>query len=121
MSIFENDFIMRQIDDLTSMIGKVFLHRRESEEVSEEELNDDETKKYLRKLQTLINEENYKEAIAVLKEEFKTGNMEYLTVALSCFDQINAKTETELQNAGYSRNQLYTELSFISEQFGIHL
>lgn len=121
MSIFENDFIMRQIEDLTDMIGKVFLHKQQHEEVQEDELSDEETKKYLRKLRKLIEEGKYKEAVAVLKDEFKAGNMEYLSVALSCFDLINAKNETELTQAGYSRNQLYDDLSFITDQFGIHL
>lgn len=121
MSVFENDFIMRQINDMTGMLGKVFLHKQRGEELSEEEINDEEAKRYLRKLKKLIDEGHYQEAITLLKDEFKTGDMEYLSIALSCFDTINAKNETELSNAGYSRNQLYNDLSFISDQFGIHL
>lgn len=121
MSVFENDFIIRQINDMTGMLGKVFLHKQRGEELSEEQLSDEEAKRYLRKLKKLIEEGNYKEAVSLLKDEFKGGDMEYLSIALSCFDTINAKTETELYDAGYSRNQLYNDLSFISEQFGIHL
>lgn len=121
MSIFENDFIMRQIEDLTNMMGKVFLHKQQSEEVSEEELSDEDAKKYLRKLKKLIEEGNYKQAVVTLKDEFKSGNMEFLSIALASFDLINAHTETELSDAGYSRNQLYNDVSFITDQFGIHL
>ncbi|MEG0526537.1 DUF6483 family protein [Amedibacillus sp. YH-ame10] len=121
MSIFENDFIMRQIEDITGMIGKVFLHRQASKEVQEEELSDEKAKNYLRKLRKLIDEGKYKEAVTLIKDDFEDGNMEFLSVALSCFDQINARTESELTNSGYSRNQLYNDLSFITDQFGIQL
>ena len=121
MGVIENDFIMRQIEDMTGMLGKVFLHKQQAEEIHEEDLNDEEAKNYLRKIKKLMEEGNFKEAAAALKNDFKNGNMEYLSVALTCFDQMNAKDETELSNAGYSRNQLYNDLSFISEQFGICL
>lgn len=121
MSVFENDFIMRQIEDLTNMMGKVFLHKQRASEVSEEELSDENTKNYLRKIKKLMDEGNFKEAVSTLKDEFKDGNMEYLSVALACFDQMNAYSESELSKSGYSRNQLYNDLSFITDQFGIHL
>lgn len=121
MSVFENDFIIRQIDDMTGMLGSLFLHRKRQEEIREEDLDDEDAKIYLRKLQKLMSEANYKEAVALLKKDFKTGNMEYLSIALSCFDAMNAKNETQLMEAGYTRNQLFNDLSFITEQFGIHL
>lgn len=31
MSVFENDWIMRQIEGMTDMLGKVLLHREKSE------------------------------------------------------------------------------------------
>lgn len=45
MSVFENDWIMRQIEGITDMLGKVLLHREKSEIRVEEELSDEDVKK----------------------------------------------------------------------------
>ena len=121
MSIFENDWIMRQIESMTDMIGKVVLHKEKVEINVEDQLTDDELKNYYKRIQELIKEQKYQEAMKYLQENFAKGNMEYLSVAISCFDQLNALSEPELTAGGYSRNALYTDLEFITEQFGIHL
>ena len=41
MSIFENDFLMREIKDMTKLLGNVFLHRKESKEIEEQDLQDE--------------------------------------------------------------------------------
>lgn len=121
MSVFENDFIMRQIEDMTGLLGKVFLHKQKKEELEEEELNDENAKKYLRKIKERIANKDYKEAMKILHEEFMQGNVEYLRVALFHFDLLNALSDAELKAASYSRNDLYYDLQFISELYGIHL
>lgn len=44
MSVFENDWIMRQIEGMTDMLGKVLLHREKSEIRVEDELSDEDVK-----------------------------------------------------------------------------
>ena len=56
MSVFENDWIMRQIEGMTDMLGKVLLHREKSEIRVEEELSDEDVKKYHRRIQALLRE-----------------------------------------------------------------
>ena len=121
MSVFENDWIMRQIEGMTDMLGKVLLHREKSEIRVEEELSDEDVKKYHRRIQTLLMEGKYPEAVQYLREYFATGSMEYLKVALSAFDQLNSLSESELQEGGYTRQELYNDLEFITQQYGIHL
>lgn len=121
MSLFENDWIMRQIEGMTDMLGKVLLHREKSEIRVEDELSDEDVKKYHKEIQKLLKEKKYSEAIQYLRENFATGSMEYLKVALSAFDQLNSLREPELQEGGYSRQELYNDLEFITEQYGIHL
>ena len=58
MSVFENDWIMRQIEGITDMLGKVLLHREKSEIRVEEELSDEDVKKYHRRIQALLRERN---------------------------------------------------------------
>ena len=121
MSIFENDWIMRQIEGMTDMLGKVLLHREKSEIRIEEELTDEDIKTYYNNIQMLLKEKKYKEAVQYLQENFATGSMEYLKVALTAFDQLNALTEAELLDGGYTRQELYNDLEFITVQYGIHL
>ena len=120
MSIFENDWIMRQIEGMTDMLGKVLLHREKSEIRIEEELTDEDIKTYYNNIQMLLKEKKYKEAVQYLQENFATGSMEYLKVALTAFDQLNALTEAELLDGGYTRQELYNDLEFITVQYGIH-
>lgn len=121
MSVFENDWIMRQIEGMTDMLGKVLLHREKSEIRVEEELSDEDVKKYHRRIQALLRERKYPEAVQYLREYFATGSMEYLKVALSAFDQLNSLSESELQEGGYTRQELYNDLEFITQQYGIRL
>ena len=99
MSVFENDWIMRQIEGMTDMLGKVLLHREKSEIRVEEELSDEDVKKYHRRIQALLRERKYPEAVQYLREYFATGSMEYLKVALSAFERIRA-TGRRLYTAG---------------------
>lgn len=121
MGVFENDWIMRQISSMTDMIGKLVLHKQKVEVSIEDQLSDDEVKNYHQRIQELIKENKYREAMQYLQDHFAKGNMQYLSVALSAFDQLNALSEPDLQKGGYSRNSLYSDLEFITEQFGIHL
>ena len=105
MSVFENDWIMRQIEGITDMLGKVLLHREKSEIRVEEELSDEDVKKYHRWIQALLRERKYPEAVQYLREYFATGSMEYLKVALSAFDQLNSLSESELQEGGYTHGR----------------
>ena len=68
MSVFENDWIMRQIEGMTDMLGKVLLHREKSEIRVEEELSDEDVKKYHRRIQALLRERKYPEAVQYLRE-----------------------------------------------------
>lgn len=120
MSVFENDWIMRQIEGMTDMLGKVLLHREKSEIRVEDELSDEDVKIPQRDTEA-VKGKKYSEAIQYLRENFATGSMEYLKVALSAFDQLNSLREPELQEGGYSRQELYNDLEFITEQYGIHL
>lgn len=121
MGVFENDWIMRQIEGMTDMLGRVLLNKEKIEINIEDELSDEEVKNYHKHIKKLIQEKNYKEAMNYLQENFGKGNIEYLSVALSFFDQLNALSEEELKEGKYSRNALYSDLEFISEQYGIHL
>ncbi|MEF2783841.1 MAG: DUF6483 family protein [Clostridium sp.] len=121
MSIFENDWIMRQIESMTDMLGKVLLHKDKTKIIEEDEFGDDKVRNYYHKSQELIKQKKYKEAITYIKENFSTGNMDYLKAVLSCFDQLNVLTEKELEEGNYSRQELYNDLEFITEQYGIHL
>ena len=118
---YECIWIMRQIEGMTDMLGKVLLHREKSEIRVEEELSDEDVKKYHRRIQALLRERKYPEAVQYLREYFATGSMEYLKVALSAFDQLNSLSESELQEGGYTRQELYNDLEFITQQYGIHL
>ncbi|MEG0329056.1 MAG: DUF6483 family protein [Longicatena sp.] len=121
MSVFENDFIKRQIESMSDMLGKMFLRKEDVEVLEEDALGDDEVKKYFHKIKEQIEAMKYPEAMAILQSDFANGNMEYLKVALYFFDVLNAKSEEELKEGNYSRNSLYNDLSFISDQFGIKL
>ena len=99
MSVFENDWIMRQIEGMTDMLGKVLLHREKSEIRVEEELSDEDVKKYHRRIQALLRERKYPEAVQYLREYFATGSMEYLKVALSAFDQLNSLSDPSYRKA----------------------
>lgn len=121
MGVFENDWIMRQIDSMSDMLGRLILRKEKAEINIEDELTDEEVKKYAKHIKELVQAGNYDEAMQYLQDHFGKGNMEYLRVALAYFDRLNALSEEELKKGNYTRNALYRDLEFISEQYGIHL
>lgn len=121
MSVFENDWMMRQITSMTKMLRMMFFHKAAEEITVEEELKDEETKIYYKTIHQLIKDENYADAMQYLKENFEDKNLEYLKTALAFFDYLNAKEDSELRAHGYSKEQLYSDLSFITKQYGIEL
>lgn len=65
MSVFENDWIMRQIEGMTDMLGKVLLHREKSEIRVEDELSDEDVKKYHKDIQKLFEEKNIQKLYSI--------------------------------------------------------
>lgn len=65
MSVFENDWIMRQIEGMTDMLGKVLLHREKSEIRVEDELSDEDVKKYHKEIQKLLKEKNIQKLYSI--------------------------------------------------------
>ena len=121
MSVFENDWMMRQISSMTKMLRMMFFHKASEEITAEEELKDEETKVYYHTIDQLIQEDNYAQAMNYLVEHFTDKNLEYLKTALAFFDYVNAKEDSELRAHGYSKDQLYSDLNFITKQYGIEL
>lgn len=121
MSVFENDWMMRQISSMTKMLRMMFYHKASEEITAEEELKDEETKVYYHTIYQLIQEDNYAQAMNYLVEHFTDKNLEYLKTALAFFDYVNAKEDSELRAHGYSKDQLYSDLNFITKQYGIEL
>lgn len=121
MGIFENDWIMGQIKGMTDIIGRVVLNSESTEIIMEDELGDDEVKIYYHTIKEFIKEKKYTAAMQHLQTHFAKGNMDYLRVALSFFDELNALSEEQLKEGEYSRNALYRDLDFITKQYGIQL
>lgn len=71
MSVFENDWIMRQIEGMTDMLGKVLLHREKSEIRIEEELTDEDVKTYYNNIQMLLKENEVQRSSPISSGKFR--------------------------------------------------
>ena len=66
---------------------------------------------------------SYKAMVKKIRDKLyiKGFTSETIERALSAFDQLNSLSESELQEGGYTRQELYNDLEFITQQYGIHL
>lgn len=119
--MFEQDYIMRMINELSRVIsllvfGKsaITLYENEEEEVKiggGVPLRDE--------LDLLVLAGKINEAENLLFERLDFSSEKDLAITLSFYEKLNQMTDDELKSADFSREEIFEGLSECAEKFGV--
>lgn len=117
--MFQQDYIMRQVEMLTQIVAKV-LGKETVEYEWEEEAQSAADHLYLR-LMRLVEEGRLNEGENLLFEELNPDNSRYLEVALAFYAKLNSLDSDTLEARGFSRREVEEGLRDAAAQFGLKL
>lgn len=116
--IYEKDWFMRQIKMMVNFIVKLVL-KKDPDSYSITETNfDSDTNLIYGNILDLLSQKKINEAENLLFEELDTGNLSNLEIALDFYSRVNEFSDEELENSGFSRNEIKSGISDIINKFG---
>ncbi|MEE0733361.1 MAG: DUF6483 family protein [Acutalibacteraceae bacterium] len=120
--MFQNDWMMRQVEELGRFLAKLFFHKETTiyEVITDENGNiTDEGLLYL-ELKTLLRQGKLNQAENLLFERIGHGeNLEYLEIAIDFYSQLNDLTDEYLEEHGFSREEVKEGLMEVRTLYGI--
>lgn len=113
--MFENDFVMRTIHDMTRMILKLLFGI--DPEAEDYELNQESDEVY-QKLLNMIKEGQINEAENWVYELTEKADMDYLEVGVLFYDRLNELDNKTLDHLNYSREEIAEGLKSLLDRYG---
>ena len=123
MEMFEQDYIMRLIHQIVMFVINLLFRRKEEEEAQYQDgqehllLTGEQAGEY-EHLMELVHHGQVNEAENRLYDILDTGNMEDLKLALLFYDGINGLSPEELEQAGYTRQEIRDGISQVLGRYG---
>lgn len=115
--MFQEDWIMRQIQDMVSILLKLLKLDSPAYSLREEQDRTEPDLLWCR-LDGLFGERRFREADDLLQERMNPKNIRFLYVALDFYSRVNALDDAALEKAGYSRKQAEDGLREAAHAFG---
>ncbi|MBE6764396.1 MAG: hypothetical protein E7546_00760 [Ruminococcaceae bacterium] len=121
--MFQNDYIMRQIETFVRLLAKVLLCKEEDDlfTFSIIEKMGDEADPLLAKLSRLVDRGEINEAEDCLFEELEKGDLKTVETAMCFYKSLNDMSDEELESCNFSREEITEAVKDIGRRFGIVL
>ena len=117
---FQDDYILRTIENLVTAIGRLALGKDEVGYYLEaDDHKGDQVAEKYRKLMTMVEKGDINEAENLLFEEVPYEDLSYLEMALSFYRYLNEYNDDYLFSNGYSREEIVDGINAIAREFGI--
>lgn len=117
----KNDWLLDQIQNLTLLISKVFFKKSTAKYELESELNNTDCDSLYNKLNKLILQGKLCEGEDLLYKNIDTSNIKYLEIAVDFYESLNLLSDSELQKANFSREEINEGLIEILVRYNIDL
>ncbi|HCC00968.1 MAG TPA: hypothetical protein DEP42_07135 [Ruminococcaceae bacterium] len=119
--MFEDDYLMRQIEDITEALGKVLFEKQSgATELFDEQGNLSESSFLTYRLNRLIAEGKINEAENILFDAIEEGaKPAYLQVAMNFYGTLSKMKEEKLQTFGFSHAEIRDGLKEIKTIFKV--
>lgn len=116
---FNNDYLLRQIEDMAQFLGKVlFIAREEEIPVFDEEGNIMDSGILYGRLRTLCSDGAVNEAENLLFDTLEENHgLEYLRVAMRFYTNLDQWSDDELAKANFSRDEILEGLSEVQDRW----
>ena len=119
--MYQQDFLMRQIKGIADMIAAIIFRKTEVAYEIQDETNHTETDTLFLNLTQLLDIGKINEAEDLLFDSLDTNNRNHLLLATDFYQRLNAKTDAELKDYGFSRAEVEEGLAEIIAKFGIQI
>ena len=118
--MFQQDYVMRQIEMMTAAIARVFFKRETAfdYEIADEQHYTDDDLLY-RLLCAMLAQGKINEAENMLFERLQPGNLNHLSIAMDFYRRIRFMDEKTLEQCNFSHEEALQGLSDIAMRFGM--
>lgn len=117
---YERGWVMRQIDMIVRFLSIIFLKKDTQEFRASIISQDTETDMLSRTLTELVHAGKIGEAENTLFDAFQDTDA-YRALTLKFYTDLSSMTDTELENGGFSREEILQGLEDITARFGVVL
>lgn len=121
MSMFEKDWLLRQVKDLTKMIAIGVLHKAGPEYEITDKLCLSEGDKLHLQLMKLLEANRVKEAMKLLQDSITDTDLDHLKVALDFYDRLSGLSDEKRLAAGLTISDIQAGLDAVTSCYGIYL
>jgi len=119
ISIYQKDWLMRQIQMIVQFIARLVWGKDTVEYQVPDQNSLSETDLLYYKIESLLAQSKICEAEDLLYERMDGGNNKYLELAIDFYQKLNKLNDKELENANFSREEIQTGLKGIISEFGL--
>lgn len=120
--MFEQDYIMRQIQMLVRAIARIFFGREDvTAALPSNRLDYTKDDQWHHHILELVSQERINDAENLLFDGLVPGNRKHLLIALDFYQQLNAMDDAMLAKGGFSRDEIQQGLNDVSKAYGINL
>jgi hypothetical protein len=120
-SMYEEDWIMRQIKLIVAAIARIALGKDVALYEMQDEAGQTEADKLHLYLLRLIDEGKAGEAEDLLFESLDAADSDLLLLALDFYQRLNALSNEALQQMDFSRQEIYDGLREVEAIYGLEL
>lgn len=117
--MFQQDWVMRQIDMLVRFVSKTILKKDSVQYEIHDEASLSDTDLLYLKLKDLVARRRLCEAEDLLFDNFKKEDPEYLALALDFYQSLNRLTGEELEAHDFSRQEVEDGVREIMHRSGL--
>lgn len=118
--MFQDDWIMRQINDMVHFITAVVLQKETSvKEAPEEQKFDSDA--FHEQLDEILKERKFAAAERFLLEKTDVKDQNQLQLAVDFYARLNSLNDRELEEGGFSRAAIQKGLIQAADRYGISL
>jgi len=116
---FHDDWLIRQINVVTESIGRLLFNTSAPKYHEREEANSTDVDKTARSIDALLREKRVGDAEDLLFASVDPDNRESLLLGLDFYSRLNAMTDAQLKEAGFSRDEIDEGLRELVDEFGL--
>jgi len=117
--IMHKDFIMRQIELITTAVAEMLFGKHSSRYEIHGEVRQTDSDLLYVLLCKMLDEKNINGAEDLLFDMLDADNTEHLSIATEFYDKVNRMTDEELQSVDFSREEVEYGLGEINAIYGL--
>jgi len=117
--MFQQDWLIRQIKAVADTIAMIIFGKAEVSYEIQDEAKHTETDMLFLRLNAMLDDGNINEAEDLLFEAINPNDTKYLLLAVDFYQRLNNKSDDELEDCGFSRNEVEDGLAEVVDIFGL--